>query len=135
MIVKFEIEITDDQKLQKFFDIFKEVSVRPKEEPIRTGAQTQPAVTSTVKPNPVVTQPASAPTPQPAPQPAPQPEPDPVEEPKTLDDIRALIMQIKPEVSLGMIQDILAQLNVGKLSEIPEDKYPWVYAHIHKFFE
>jgi hypothetical protein len=54
---------------------------------------------------------------------------------KTLDDIRGLVMQIAPDVRISMIQDIFARLNVAKLSDIPADKYNWVYDSLSTFFK
>jgi hypothetical protein len=102
-----------------------------------------PAVTSTTKPNPVVAQPTpTTPAPKPAPTPAPQPSMDellgmdnPEAEQHTLDDIRGLVMQIAPETRISLIQEIFKRLGVAKLSDIPQDKYNYVYADLHKHFE
>lgn len=42
---------------------------------------------------------------------------------KTLEDIRQLVMQITPALRISIVQGVLANFGVNKLSDIPPDKY------------
>jgi hypothetical protein len=58
-----------------------------------------------------------------------------LDRPKTIDDIKELVMQLVPAKRLQIAKDLLDRLGVGKLSEIPADKLDFAYSHFHKFFE
>jgi hypothetical protein len=136
MIIKFEIDVPDN-KLQ---DIMAVLAGQTKAKAAPAVKAATPAATSTAKPNPAITQAAvEAPT-QPAeaetiqvssaaPSPAQEVVQEPVAQPqgKTLEDIRNLVMQIKPESRSGIMQDVFNQIPAAKLSDLPPDKYDWVY--------
>jgi hypothetical protein len=59
---------------------------------------------------------------------APEPVQAPVQAPsKTLEDIRALVLQIKPDVRVSKLMEVFQLVGADKLSAIPEKDYDFVY--------
>jgi hypothetical protein len=154
MIIKFELDSQDD----KFAAVIAALTgtetkqckcaAEPKQEVPATPFPPSPFKPASVEDNPIVLQSASVPTapiaaePAPVPAPAPQPIVQPVASPvvnapvpapaagKTLEDIKAQLMQLEPTKRVAVLQGILDRLGVAKLSEIPAERLDWVFATV-----
>jgi hypothetical protein len=157
MIIKFEIDSQDD-KFAAVIAALTGAETKaackcvkapePVEETLATPFPPSPFRPAPAEDNPIVLQSASASTPpvaaEPATVPVPAPQPiaqqvaspvvnAPVPAPaagKTLEDIKAQLMQLEPTKRVAVLQGILDRLGVAKLSEIPAERLDWVFATV-----